>query len=284
MKDLVVLCPNPSRDIDLRQTLKAKALLEAEGIKSCISPILKPDGVEVPPNIETIPIEISAKWAYLMIAFGGDGTMLHTARAALGGDAAIIGVNLGSKGFMADIEVAELRQVVGAAKGELVCEDRMMLDVEIIRGGEAIYKDVALNDAVISGVSNAINISAYGDGKRIVKFSGDGVIVATPTGSTAYSMAAGGPLVEPTAQNLILTPICAHFLSARSFVLAPEREVTLRTGDLTGKLAMLTVDGGKIVELENGDEIRIKKSDKLTHLARVGEKSFYQRAFEKLAE
>ena len=160
----------------------------------------------------------------------------------------------------------------------------MMLDVELRREGKTVYSGLALNDAVITGVVHTIRLEAIRDGRTITKFSGDGLILATPTGSTAYSMSAGGPLVEPTAENFILTPICAHALAIRAFVLAPDGSVTVKIGNLTEKSAVLSLDGGTAINLREDDHIVVRKSRYKTILAHVGEKSFFDIAFEKLGE
>ena len=124
----------------------------------------------------------------------------------------------------------------------------------------------------------------YGDRVKITEFSGDGVIVATPTGSTAYSMSAGGPIVEPTAENLIVTPICAHALQAKSFVLSKDRTVEIRLGRQARKTAYLSVDGGRAVRLSSGDLIRIKRAERGVSLVRLTERSFYQILLSKLGK
>lgn len=280
----IVLCPNPRRDAGLECTRRAKALLEQAGETVCITPVYD-QGMEkeLPCWAALTPMEASLPGAKLMVCFGGDGTLLHAARQAMRGRVPLIGVNLGSKGFLADLQPDMLERLCSAAKGEYVPETRMMLDVSLLRGGETVVRDTVLNDAAVQGVANTIRIQALGDGRVITQFSGDGIICATPTGSTAYSMSAGGPLVEPTAQNLILTPICAHVLMARSFVLAPERRVELRPLDLRGKRAVLSLDGNA-VELQHGDVICISRSENETLLARVSGKSFYDIAYEKLGE
>ena len=282
----VVLCPNPYRDIGLSYTKRAKQLLEESGHEVVVSMIYGTDKENpvFPLDINPVPLEHSLSGAGLLVSFGGDGTILHTARAATHTRVPIIGVNLGSKGFMAELEPFELERLSHAAAGLYTPENRMMLDVKLVRAGRDVYTECALNDAVVHGVVNVIRIEALGDGRTISNFSGDGVIVATPTGSTAYSMAAGGPLVEPSASNIILTPVCSHALMARSFVLAPERAVTLRLGELGGKQAILSVDGTDSVNLESWDEVQICRSENQTLLAHVGHKSFYDIAFEKLGE
>lgn len=284
MSGHIVLCPNPYRDANLETTLRAKTLLEANGETVFVSPVFsQKQDVQLPDWVDARPVEEALSGAKLLVCFGGDGTLLHTARAATREKTPLLGVNLGSKGFLADLQPDMLDRLVDAARGSYVPEKRMMLDVELIRGGEVFLRDTVLNDVALSGVANTLRLQALGDGRVITEFSGDGIICATPTGSTAYSMSAGGPLVEPTAENLILTPICAHALMARSFVLAPERKVELRIADLCGKHAVLSLDGNA-TEMQHGDVVRVARSEFETLLARVSGKSFYDIAYEKLGE
>ena len=281
----VALCPNPFRDTGLRATLKARELLEARGFETEISPVFKAvNRVQIPESVVTVPIETAVRGASLVVSFGGDGTILRTAQTAAPAGVPVLGVNMGNMGFMAELEEGDLEQLAAAAAGRYEPSPRMMLDVQLLRGGTAVYSGTALNDAVITGVVHTIKLEALRDGRTITKFSGDGLIVATPTGSTAYSMSAGGPLVEPTAENFILTPICAHALAIRAFVLAPDGSVRVKIGNLTEKDAVLSLDGGTPMSLRDGDEIAVRKSVYKTVLAHVGEKSFYDIAFEKLGE
>lgn len=286
MADIIALCPNIYRDRGLKTTLAAKSLLEKAGFETVISPVFKSAGHRsIPQDIELCPIEESVTRAKLIVSFGGDGTILHTARAAVGTEAPIIGVNLGTKGFMAELEPNELDMLLKAARGEFQPEYRMMLDVALLRDGETICADSALNDVVVSGIAHTIHLKAWGDGQLMTEFSGDGVILAAPTGSTAYSMSAGGPLVEPTAENIILTPICSHALVSRSFVLAPERVVRVQLPRLSAnRRAVLSVDGGDTISLRSGDELIVSRSKYRTLIAHVGNKTFYDVAYEKLGE
>ena len=284
MKDHVILCPNPRRDIGLALTKKAKALLEADGQSVRICPLFASEAEQpLPEWANCVPIAEALPGAKLVVCFGGDGTLLHAARAVTEAGTPLLGVNLGNKGFLADLKPEELDRLVNAARGEYVPEKRMMLDVTLLRENEAVLRDTVLNDVAVNGIANSIRIRATGDDCVITEFSGDGIICATPTGSTAYSMSAGGPLVEPTASNLILTPICAHVLMSRSFVLAPERQVELIPTDLRGKRAVLSLDGSPI-ELLHGDRIRVTRSKNETLLAHVSGRSFYDIAYEKLGE
>lgn len=285
MEKHVVLCPNAYRDLGLQRTLEAKEILESAGLPVVVSPVFNADRqVSMPEHIRTMPLEAALEKACLLVSLGGDGTILHTARAVMDREIPILGVNLGHKGFLAELEPHEMGRLADAALGRYKPDRRMMLDVTLYRGGKPVYTDSALNDAVVSGIINTIHVSAFGDGSIITSFAGDGIVVATPTGSTAYSMSAGGPLVEPSAENIILTPICAHFLAARAFVLAPDRKVEIRPGDLVGKRAVLSVDGGEGIELQTGDRLEVRKSGFDTLLAHVGHKSFYDMAYEKLGE
>ena len=162
----------------------------------------------------------------------------------------------------------------------------MMLDVSLIHENREIFSDHALNDAAITkgAVARVVEMGVYSDGELISSISGDGVVVATPTGSTAYSLSAGGPVVEPTAENLIITPICAHALQSKSFVLAKDRTVELKLGRQVRKTAYLSVDGGRAVRLSGGDTIRIRASEQGVGLVRMTQRSFYQILLSKLGK
>lgn len=285
VKKPIVLCPNPERDIGLQMTLRVRKMLINAGHETVISPVFvhKPEGsAEI--SVKTVPLAESAKNAALLVCFGGDGTILKTARAVMKNPVPILGVNLGHKGFMAELEPNEIELITEAANGQYVPISRMMLDVELIRGGELIYSDSALNDAVLCGTATTVKLSAYGDGCKITEYTGDGIILATPTGSTAYSLSAGGSLVEPTAKNILLTPICAHVITVRPFVLAPDRVVTVKICENKGKQIWLSVDGGELIPFLPDDILQVKMSQHRTIMAHLSGKSFYDIAFMKLGE
>jgi NAD+ kinase len=191
---------------------------------------------------------------------------------------------MGSKGFMAEIEKEDIALIPKAVCGEYTIDRRMMLDVELRRDGSVIYSDFALNDVVVAGITKVIDLTLRGDGQIISHFSGDGAIVATPTGSTAYSMAAGGPIIEPCADNIIVTPICAHVLAAKAFVLASDRCVSVELGAVKANPAYLSVDGGGYLNLTSGDIVTVRKSTKETLLVHLSNRSFYKKVSEKLGE
>lgn len=279
----IVLCPNPERDISLKVTIEARKALINAGHDVVIGRVDASTAV-FPEALDTVPLIEAAQKASLLICFGGDGTILKTARAVMNSPIPILGVNLGHKGFMAELEPSDMELIVAAANGEFVPISRMMLDVELVRNGEIIYSDSALNDAVVCGTATTIKVSAYGDGSKITEYTGDGIIVATPTGSTAYSLSAGGSLVEPTAKNILITPICAHVITARPFILAPDRIVTIKTGENECKQIWLSVDGGELIPFLDGDTLQIKMSRHHTIMAHVSGISFYDIAFKKLGE
>ena len=280
----IILYPNVSRDIGLEMTRKVKALLEGYSRKAVICKVFDDDVTSefssAGFDVKKLGDELEA--AEMIITFGGDGTILRAARAAAG--TPILGINMGGKGFIADLEVDEINLVNLAASGAYETESRMMLDAEVARDGEIIYRDFALNDIVLRGDNKVIHLILYDDEHVISNFSGDGAIVATPTGSTAYSLAAGGPIVEPSARNIIVTPICAHELEAKPFVLASDRRVSVEVGHKKHSPAYMSADGGEHFEIRCGDRITVWKSDRYTRLVRLSSKSFYSKVSEKLGE
>lgn len=282
----VILSPNPYRDKGMTAVRAAERILKDSGIQCSICLPFKPDeAVKLPGDLVLRDMHSEIKTADMLISFGGDGTILHSARLARAHDIPILGVNLGSVGFMAELEVSELNQLTRLAEGKYTCESRMMLDVRIIRDGRSIFHDTTLNDVAITkgAVARVIDISVFGDRVKIMEYSGDGVIVATPTGATAYSMSAGGPIVEPTAENIIITPICAHDLLTKSIVLGKERLVDIKVGHLARKSAYLSADGGRAFRLSSGDTVELRTSNQKIRLVRMTGRSFYEILNQKLA-
>lgn len=280
---MIALCPNPYRDIDLAFTREVMRLLDEAGFVPVVCPVFSEDEPDViPKDIPTARITEVADDCSLAVVIGGDGTMLAVARQLHGHDLPMLGVNLGTKGFMTTLEKENIGLIVEAAGGHYQISRRMMLDVALIRGDEVIYSDCVLNDAVIHGYGDCVTITAWCNGQRMTGFSGDGVVLSTPTGSTGYSMSAGGPIVEPDTENIILSPICAHMMGSRTFVLDPDREILIRTEKSHGRRAYLSADGNSVYDLENGDLMRVRRSGHYALMADMGLKSFYEIAFEKL--
>lgn len=277
----VVLSPNPYRDRGLKAAQSARKILNNVGIETSICLPFDLDGnskIELPRHLTYEKMDQALDGADMLICFGGDGTILHAARDANAFEVPILGVNMGSVGFMAELEYSELSLLSKLASGRFTTESRMMLDVSVIREGRQIFHEVALNDAALTkgAVARVVELKISCDKMPMSEFSGDGVVVCTPTGSTGYSMSAGGPIVEPTAENLIITPLCAHAMDAKSFVLSSERVVSIRLGRLTRKTAYLSADGGRAFRLQDGDVAEIRKSEKVTKLVRLSGRTFYE--------
>lgn len=272
----VILCPNPYRDAQLRVAKEAKRVLDEVG---CPNVVCLPFRNQEPPegyglNIE--PLQQEIRGADMIIAFGGDGTILHLSKTAAHRDIPVLGVNLGSLGFMAELESKGLWQLRDLCDGKYEIESHMMLDVSVQRDGRVIYSNLALNEALIArgNISRVIRLQIFTEQGKLVDVAGDGVIVASPTGSTAYSLSAGGPVVEPTARNFIVSPICAHSVHANAYVLSPERVITVQTEKNSYKPVLLSVDGGRAFSLRSGDSIEVRRSKFDTKLVRLSKRSF----------
>jgi len=267
----VILAPNPLRDVGLAYAKSLCVALDGAGVGCEVIPL---DQFDLP--------GFSLPSADGIVSIGGDGTILRVARVAAVQNLPILAVNFGKKGFIAQFEPEDLAEMVGLLAGEkLETQPRMMLDVALLRGNQEIHRDFALNDMVITGQTRLIDLVVCGDGQPIARFSGDGVIVSTPTGSTAYSLSAGGPIIEPWAHSITITPICPHGLVAKSFVLTPDRTVSVKVEMTDGKFAHLAVDGGDVL-LKNGDEIRVTKSGYTARFVSNPKGSFYQTVYKKL--
>lgn len=233
------------------------------------------DAKKVPANIQCI------------ITLGGDGTLIQAARDLAGREIPMIGINLGTLGYLTQIN---RREDVKAMLDELIAdqyqrEERMMLIGTVYRGGEKIYEGLALNEIVATRkeLLKVLKFRVYVNGECLNEYIADGMIVATPTGSTAYNLSAGGPLVRPGAQMTILTPICPHALNARSIVLPAEDQIELEIFGNSNKGQVAVYDGDTVAELEAGDRIRIERSKIRTVLIKLKHTSFLDNLREKMA-
>ena len=280
---MIALCPNPFRDHELRITCKLDRMLREEGFETSICPVFaEEDPSAMPEDLKYKALNSCADACTLAVVIGGDGTILAVVRTLHGRSIPVLGINLGTKGFMTALEPENSDLVLDAAKGKMRISRRMMLDVSLRRNGQIIYTDHALNDVVLHGYGDCIQMTAWCDGDTITSFSGDGIILSTPTGSTGYSMSAGGPIVEPEARSILLTPICAHTLSAKPFVVSPDKTVTVLTEKLTGRRAYLAVDGYMVADLESGDLLEVQRAEECVDMIDIGHKSFFDQ-LEKLA-
>lgn len=215
--------------------------------------------------------------ADVVIAFGGDGTLLAAARTVQGTGTPILGVNLGGLGFMAEVPVEEVNEAVEKAlAGECSIEERVMLNAFVHRAGERIRQRSVLNDLVINkgALARIIHMDVAVDGHHLTTFNADGLIFASPTGSTAYSLSAGGPILYPTLRCLLLTPICPHALSNRPIVL-PDN-VVITTSISSGDDVYLTMDGQVGFSLKAGDVVEVSKSRHTTRLLIPCERDYFE--------
>lgn len=274
----VILAPNPYRDKNFHTVRNAMQILKEAGIqtKLCL-PFDVERNYELPRDLRFSRLDREIQNTDLVICFGGDGTILHMAKAATRRGIPILGVNIGTMGFMAELESTELDKLALLAKGEYTLDSRMMLDVTVQRDRDIIFHDICLNDVVITkgAVARIVHLSVCCDGTPAMECGGDGVIISTPTGSTAYNLSAGGPIVEPETQNIIITPICAHDVVSRPIVASQKRVITVDLVRNARRNAFLSVDGGKAIRLNMGDMTTIKKSNLETKLVRLKDRSFY---------
>ena len=274
----VILTPNPYRDHDFNTVRTTAKILTESGVdvKLCL-PFEVDRGFNLPRDLRFTRLDRELPTADMVICFGGDGTILHMAKAATRNGIPILGVNIGTMGFMAELESSELEQLKRIATGEYTIDNRMMLDVTVHRDRDIIFHDMCLNDAVITkgGIARIVHLSVQCDDVQAMECGGDGLIIATPTGSTAYSLSAGGPIVEPEASSILITPICAHDMVSRCIVASDKRVIKVGLTHNARRNAFLSVDGGKALKLNMGDVVTIKKSNFQTKLVRLKERSFY---------
>ena len=274
----VILTPNPYRDKNFQTVRAAMQILQEVGIEPRLCLPFEIDrSYELPRDLRFHRLDRELQNTDLVICFGGDGTILHMAKAATRHNVPILGVNIGTMGFMAELESTELHKLKQLAEGDFKIDNRMMLDVTVRRDRDIIFHDICLNDVVITkgAVARIVHLAVHCDGVQAMECGGDGIIVATPTGSTAYSLSAGGPIVEPEAKSILVTPICAHDMVSRSMVASDQRVITVGLTRNMRRNAFLSVDGGKAQRLNMGDVATIRKSNMETRLLRLKDRSFY---------
>ena len=223
-----------------------------------------------------------------ILVIGGDGTILAAARMLVGNTIPLLGINLGTLGFLADVNLADLSKTLDLLlKDQYQVENRIMLTAEVYKQGEKAATYIALNDFNINrcGASRVIGLKVGINGSTIDCYRADGVIVCTPTGSTGYNLSAGGPIINPTCKNFVITPICPHSLTARSIVLAKEDVVTVEVEQIRSNIkeeAIISFDGREGLSIVPGDQVKIYKSQEVTPFIKATEVSFVQILKEKL--
>ncbi len=235
------------------------------------------------PQPEDLQVEVRDMGHFLqesdfIISLGGDGTFLKAARYSYEKNIPVLGINLGNVGFLTEVEKEDIGSAIdNFLSGRYSIEERMMLEARIFRGEELIYSDCALNEVVISrsALSHILHVKTYIDGEYVGTFPGDGLIISSPTGSTGYSMSAGGPIVEPDADLMIITPVCPHILYSRSIVVSCAKTIKALIDEDYRHGAMIVADGQKGYEIRGGDYIQVTRSDKKIQFVRLQSHNFF---------
>ena len=277
---------NPLKDPGLETTKRIEKFLTEAGC-ACIVQV-QSDSEEIGgmyTNASRIPKDTEC-----ILALGGDGTLIEAARDTIDLDIPLLGINLGSLGFLTGVEKANIEHALNLLiQDEYELENRMMLNGQVYRGDTCVESSHALNDIVITrnGSLQIIHFHIYVNGQFLKGYNADGVIISTPTGSTGYNMSAGGPIVEPKAKLVVVTPICPHTLNTRSIVFSAEDEIVIEM--VAGKKDVplrveANFDGGHVAALEKGDRIVITKSEKTTDIVKLSHVSFLEALHKKMSE
>jgi len=267
--------PNLDKSEAASTTLELVDWLNAEGLRCVLPP-------EVAHELQRpelgLPVASWGEVAEFVVVLGGDGTLLHAARLMARQGLPMLGVNLGHLGFLTEVELPDLKTFLPRfLAGEYLVEERMMLQGRLCRAGSTATTFVALNEiAVCKGpFARLIHIHLWIEDTYVDTYPGDGVIVSTATGSTAYSLSAGGPILSPDVEAFVITPICAHTLYSRSLVVSGDNRVMLRLS-ASHRDTMLTVDGQRGLRLRSEDEIHVSRAPFAARLMRLPPWSFYR--------
>lgn len=276
MKHFLIIT-NSFKDAGLELTGKLKKYIEIKG-GSAISFISTGEEAEkAAPQNEEIPDNIEG-----VIVLGGDGTLIRAASSLVKSNLPLIGINMGTLGYLCELEAKDAFSAVDVLmKDNFLIENRMMLDGYGIKAGSKVAASVALNDIVIhrTGSLSVVNLIVYVNGEYLNTFHGDGIIISTPTGSTGYNMSAGGPIVDPKAQMILITPINAHNLNSRSIVIGARDEVTVEIGKRRSQkdeTVEVSFDGDNAVKLEVGDKFIVHRAKDTAKICKLSKESFLE--------
>ena len=263
------LIVNPTRDTGLEAAHKTETYLKKRNCRYCINVTAESDEYDRYTDSSSIPDDTDC-----IQVLGGDGTLIQAARDVAGLDIPILGINTGRLGYLTDVEKDEIIPALEAMIDDrYLVDERMMITGDILSGGRILCTDSSLNDIVVhrQGDMRVVEYNVHVNKKFLKRYRADGIIVSTPTGSTAYSLSAGGPIVEPGSKLFIITPICPHTLNSRSVVLSAEDEIYISTG--TRDIAV-AFDGREISALPEDGGVRITRSEKVTKIVRLHDDSF----------
>jgi len=277
----IVLTPNPQKDVDFLLSVKVidvlKSFCSEIYVENVYKELLTYGVTGYEPN--AFPED-----AELILVLGGDGSMLHAAKDALEHDIPLLGINMGRVGYLASVEPHEISDLADLAMDRYIEKKHMTLSV-VAKGtdGKEKFLGYALNDVVVDGKGHLADMRVY-DGNCFLDYRADGLIAATPTGSTAYSMSAGGPIIDPLARNITLTPICSHSLSDKPIVLSYRRTIPILAKTIADDMIVVSADGGESIPVRYGDRVIINISDLKTRLIRYKDRNFYDIVYSKLSD
>lgn len=277
----VVLYPNRQKDEKLINTSKLLDYFKSQNVNVYLDIAFKDTFCEKALYYKS---EFFNDKIDYIISVGGDGTFLHAAALAIANDVPILGVNLGRLGFMADVEITEIASLENLFTGKFVCEKRSLIETKVVRQGKVILEGISVNEAVLhmGNTSRILDICVKANDKLVNNYRADGIIVATPTGSTGYSLSCGGPIVEPSFECITLVPICAHSLTARPIVFSKDKVLHLSVSNMLDKNAYLSFDGNQGFSILEGDDITCKISSKTLAAIKLNQRSFYDTLSDKL--
>ena len=268
---VIAVLPNLDKRGSFEVVEKLGKILKDENIEAYL-----PDSI-CGTDFKHLPEEELYKVADIIITIGGDGTIMRYSKRAAMDNKPVLGINAGRMGYLANIEQNELSLISKLKTGEYQIEKRMMLNVQVVENGNVINEISGINDAVVTSgfISRIIDISA-GVGTDYISYRADGLIISTPTGSTAYSMSAGGPIIDPSTESFCITPICSHSLSAKPILLGADKEIKIKAFSKKRTDIFLTVDGRKVAPIKPYTEVYIKRAEQSAQLIRLNNRSFYK--------
>ena len=274
MKRIAVI-PNRTKDKEYKFTRRLIEILKGR------AELVMPFGDEIPESGAVYRGDDLYDGVDAVIVLGGDGTILQAAEPCGRRGIPVMGINLGKVGFMTEVEADDMENACDRLlSGDFETECRMMMEIEVRPDGEKGGKFLALNDAVISKPkAEMITMELCTNGEKVSEYIADGLVISTPTGSTGYSLSAGGPVADPQMELFIATPICAHMLSARPMLLSADKNIALR---LFGGAATVTVDGEDKCMIKAGDEVSVRRAEYTFKLIKLGRQSFYHTMMAKL--
>lgn len=281
----MALVPNVTKQGALRCAIRSAQILRSVGIEPVGDVARQTTYAALGEKMQCMPIDALYNECDAVIVFGGDGTVLGAARRAADADIPVLGINFGHVGYIAELEEAEIQMLTRLSTGEFFIEERMLLDVSIGKNGNRLFYAKALNEAAITRgiISRLADFTLCCDGTLVGRYRADGMIVATPTGSTAYSMAAGGPVIDPKLEAISVTPICSYSPpAARTLVFGPQSVIKIIVPSARHAEAIATVDGRAYFKINDGElAVTLSRSDKKIKLIKLKKCSFGNTLYQK---